>query len=157
MRALTLAGVAGAHGINSSLGNFEYGTVVGSIGGFLATAMFFLFAIASVAPGCFSTFIAANSFATMLPGIPRLTSTMVAVTLAAALAITGIAANLVSFFTIVGHRLDRSVALWPPITFSQAAAGPVLARVSTGQATEPGRRDLSSALFPSRSCHFPMS
>ena len=100
--ALTLAGVAGAHGINSSLGNFEYGTVVGSIGGFLATAMFFLFAIASVAPGCFSTFIAANSFGTMLPGIPRLTSTMVAVTLAAALSITGIAANLASFFTLVG-------------------------------------------------------
>ena len=100
--ALTLPGVAGAHEINSSLDNFEYGTVVGSIGGFLATAMFFLFAIASVAPGCFSTFIAANSFSTMLPGIPRLTSTMVAVTLGAVLAITGIAANVVSFFTIVG-------------------------------------------------------
>ena len=85
---------------DSSLGNFEYGTVVGSIGGFLATAMFFLFAIASVAPGCFSTFIAANSFGTILPGNPRLTPTMVAITPAAALAITGIAVNLVSFFTI---------------------------------------------------------
>ncbi len=100
--ALTLAGVAGAHGLSSSLADFQYGTAVGSIGGWLATIMFFLFAIASIAPGCFATFIAANSFGTMLPGIPRLTSTMVAVTLAAILSITGIAANLVSFFTFVG-------------------------------------------------------
>ena len=99
---LALAGVAGAHGLDSSLSDFQFGTAVSSIGGRLATGIFFLFAIASVAPGCFSTFIAANSFGTMLPGIPRLTSTMVAVTLAAILSITGVAANLVSFFTIVG-------------------------------------------------------
>ena len=99
---LALAGVAGAHGLDSSLSDFQFGTAVSFIGGRLATGIFFLFAIASVAPGCFPTFIAANSFGTMLPGIPRLTSTMVAVTLAAILSITGVAANLVSFFTIVG-------------------------------------------------------
>ena len=99
---LTLAGVAGAHGLKSGLPDFQFGTAVESIGGPLATGMFFLFAIACVAPGCFSTFIAANSFSTMLPAIPRMASTMVAVTLAAILSITGIAANLVGFFTIVG-------------------------------------------------------
>ncbi len=99
---LALAGVAGAHGLDSSIADYEFGTAVKLIGGMLATGMFLLFAIASVAPGCFSTFIAANSFGTMLPQIPRMTSTMVAVTLAAILSITGVAANLVGFFTIVG-------------------------------------------------------
>ena len=99
---LTLAGVAGAHGLTSGLPDFQFGTAIESIGGPLATGMFLLFAIASVAPGCFSSFIASNSFSTMLPAIPRMASTMVAVTLAAILSITGVAANLVGFFTIVG-------------------------------------------------------
>ncbi len=100
--ALTLGAVAGAHGLNASLPDLQYGTAVASVGGLLASVMFLLFAVASIAPGCFSTFIAANSFETMLPRIPRLTSTMIAVTLAAILSITGIAANLVGFFTVVG-------------------------------------------------------
>ena len=99
---LTLGAVAGAHGLNISLPDFQYGTAVASVGGLLASVMFLLFAVASIAPGCFSTFIAANSFETMLPRIPRLTSTMIAVTLAAILSITGIAANLIGFFTVVG-------------------------------------------------------
>lgn len=64
--------------------------------------MFFLFAAVSLVPTCFSSFIAANSFSTMLPRIPRSVSTLAAVTVSAGFAITGVANNLVGFFQIVG-------------------------------------------------------
>ena len=51
---------------------------------------------------CFSSFIAGNSLATMIPGVPRSTSTMVGAVIAAVLAITGLAANLIGLFTIIG-------------------------------------------------------
>jgi cytosine permease len=51
---------------------------------------------------CFSSFIAGNSLATMIPGVPRSTSTMVGAVIAALLAITGVAANLINLFTIIG-------------------------------------------------------
>jgi cytosine permease len=70
------------------------------VGG-LAPVMFFLFAAACLVPTCFSAFIAANSFSTMLPKISRTVSTLAAVTLSAILAITGVADNLVGFFSIV--------------------------------------------------------
>jgi cytosine permease len=64
--------------------------------------MFFLFAAASLVPTCFSTFIASNSFSTMFPRIPRGISTLVGVTVSVLLAISGLANNLVGFFSIVG-------------------------------------------------------
>jgi cytosine permease len=64
--------------------------------------MFFLFAIASIPPACFCSFIAGNSFSTMIPGVSRAASTLAGVTVAIALAVTGLAANLIGFFTIVG-------------------------------------------------------
>jgi len=99
---LPLLSVAGARALNPGLGSFGFDAVIGSIGGFLAVAMFFLFAIASIPPTCFCAFIASNSFSTMIPGVPRMASTMVAVTVALILAITGVAANLIVFFSIVG-------------------------------------------------------
>ncbi len=98
---LPLLSVAGAHGSNPAL-SFNYDSVIGSVGGFLATTMFFLFAVASVVPACFCAFIAGNSFSTMIPGVPRLSSTMVGVTIAIVLAITGYAANLAVVFSLVG-------------------------------------------------------
>lgn len=80
---------------------FTYSEVLGNIGT-LGTAMFFLFAIASVAPTCFCAFIAGNSFSTMIPAVPRMASTMAGVTVSIVLAITGVAADLIGFFTIVG-------------------------------------------------------
>jgi len=80
---------------------YAYTAAISGVKG-LASIMFFLFAAASVAPTCFCTFIAANSFATMLPKIPRGVSTTVGVTVGAILAITGVANNLVPFFQIVG-------------------------------------------------------
>jgi cytosine permease len=99
---LPILSVAGAHGLNPNLASFSYDAVIGSMGGFLAPAMFFLFAIASIVPACFCAFIAGNSFATMLPGVPRMGSTMAGVTIAMILAVTGMAADLIGFFSIVG-------------------------------------------------------
>jgi cytosine permease len=64
--------------------------------------MFFLFAIASIPATCFCAFIAGNSFATMIPGVPRVASTMAGAAVGIVLAVTGVAANLISFFTLVG-------------------------------------------------------
>ncbi len=99
--ALPLLSVAGANGLHPGTG-FTYDKVIGSIGGFGASAMFFLFAIASIVASCFCSFIAGNSFATMIPGVPRISSSMVAVTIGIILAITGVASNLISVFSIVG-------------------------------------------------------
>ena len=97
---LPLLSVAGAHGL-FGVQDFRFDSAIAQTGSFAAIA-FFLFAIASVAPMCFSSFIAGNSLATMIPGVPRTTSTMVGAVIAAILAITGLAANLVSLFTIIG-------------------------------------------------------
>jgi len=99
---LPLMSVAGARALHPELTGFGYDTVIGALGGFLAPAMFFLFAIASIAPACFCAFICGNSFATMFPRVPRMTSTLTGVTIAIVLAITGVAANLAGVFTIVG-------------------------------------------------------
>ncbi len=99
---LPLLAVIGAKGLNPSLESFQFDAVIGSIGGFLAIAMFALFALASVVPACFCAFIAGNSFSTMIPGVSRMASTMLGVTVAIVLAITGVAADLVGFFSIVG-------------------------------------------------------
>jgi cytosine permease len=97
---LPLLSVAGAQG-GFGAKDFHFDSAIAQTGGFAAIA-FFLFAIASVAPMCFSSFIAGNSLATMIPGVPRSTSTMVGAVIAAVLAITGLAANLVNLFTIIG-------------------------------------------------------
>jgi cytosine permease len=98
---LPLLSVAGYLGRTGGHSTFEYTGAIGSVGA-LAPMMFFLFVGASFAPNCFACFIAANSFATMLPRIPRNVSTLIGVTFSAALAATGVAQNLVGFFSIVG-------------------------------------------------------
>ncbi len=99
---LPLLSVAGAHGLDPGLESYAYDGVIASIGGFLGSSMFLLFALASIAPACFCAFIAGNSFSTMLPGVSRMASTMVGAGIAIALAISGVAENLVDFFVIVG-------------------------------------------------------
>ena len=99
---LPILSVAGARALNPAIQSYSYEAVISSLGGVLATAMFFLFAIASIGPACFCAFIAGNSFSTMIPGVKRMSSTMAGVTVAIVLAVTGVAADLISFFTIVG-------------------------------------------------------
>ncbi len=97
---LPLLSVAGAH-VLFGVQDFQFDSAIAQTGSFAAIA-FFLFAVASIAPMCFSSFIAGNSLATMIPGVPRSTSTMVGAAIAAVLAFTGAAGNLVSLFTIIG-------------------------------------------------------
>jgi cytosine permease len=100
---LPLLSVAGARVLfNLGPDRLGYGDVIGAIGGPLATSMFFLFAIASIPAACVCAFIAGNSFSTMIPGVPRASSTLVGVTIAIVLAVTGVAQDLIGFFTIVG-------------------------------------------------------
>jgi cytosine permease len=96
---LPILAVAGYLG-NGGQG-YDYSAAIASVGA-LAPIMFFLFAAASLVPTCFSSFIASNSFSTMLPKIPRAASTLAALTLSVILAVTGVASNLVGFFSIVG-------------------------------------------------------
>ncbi|MBN9614986.1 MAG: cytosine permease [Acidobacteriales bacterium 59-55] len=96
---LPILAVAGYLG-NGGQG-YDYSAAIASIGA-LAPIMFFLFAAASLVPSCFSSFIASNSFSTMLPKVPRTVSTLAALTLSVILAVTGVASNLVGFFSIVG-------------------------------------------------------
>jgi cytosine permease len=97
---LSVAGYLGrTPGIH--IANYDYMLAISSVGA-LAPVMFFLFAAASIVPSCFSSFIASNSFNTMLPRIPRMVSTFAALTVSALLAVTGVADNLVGFFGIVG-------------------------------------------------------
>ena len=80
---------------------YAFTAAISAISG-AARVMFFLFAAASVAPTCFCTFIASNSFGTMLPKIPKTVSTLIGVTIGMILAVTHVAENLVGFFVIVG-------------------------------------------------------
>ncbi len=98
---LPILSVAGYIGRHAGAPNYDYAAAITAVGA-LAPIVFFLFAIASVVPTCFCTFIASNSFGTMLPKIPKSLSTIVGVTIGAALAITGVASHLIGFFTIVG-------------------------------------------------------
>lgn len=100
---LPLISIAGAHGLNLvGPDKWDYADVVQAVGGPLGSAMFFLFAIASIPASCFCSFIAGNSFSTMIPGVPRITSSMVGAVVGIILAVTGVAANLIGFFNIVG-------------------------------------------------------
>lgn len=99
---LPLLSVAGAHGLHPGLTGWNYDDVIQTIGGPVAVAMFFLFAIASIPATCFCAFIAGNSFSTMIPGVSRVASTMAGAAVGIVLAVTGVAANLISFFNIVG-------------------------------------------------------
>jgi cytosine permease len=94
--------VAGAHGLDPTLTSFSYDAVIARQGGFLAPAMFFLFTLASIPAATVCAFIAGNSFSTMIPSVSRMGSTMAGCTVAIALAITGVAADLIGFFSIVG-------------------------------------------------------
>ncbi len=97
---LPLLSVAGAHVLYGAH-DYHFDSAIAQTGSF-AGIVFFLFAVASIAPMCFSSFIAGNSLATMIPGVARPTSTMVGAVISAILAITGAAANLVGLFTIIG-------------------------------------------------------
>jgi cytosine permease len=97
---LPILSVAGFLGRGAGTQSYDYTDTIASVGT-LASLMFFLFAAASLVPTCFSSFIGANSFSTMLPRIPRSLAAFSAQTVSVLLAVTGMADNLVGFFGLV--------------------------------------------------------
>jgi cytosine permease len=98
---LPLISMAGAHATNAGLG-WKYEDVITASGGAVASAMFLLFAVASIPSTCFCAFIAGNSLNTMIPSVPRVASTMCGAAIGIILAVTGVAGNLISFFGLIG-------------------------------------------------------
>jgi cytosine permease len=99
---LPLIAIAGAHAANPTMTSFSFDSVISAQGGALAKSMFILFAIASFAPACFSTFIAANSIGTMFPKTNKVVMVSIGGVIAIILAATGWALNLVGVFSIIG-------------------------------------------------------
>jgi cytosine permease len=94
--------VAGAHGIEPGLSDFSYSGVLDIVNPRLASVMFLLFAISSMPPAGFSAYVMGNSLSTMIPSIPRLTWGLIGATIALALALSGLAGQLESFFGLIG-------------------------------------------------------
>ena len=108
---MTIAGAMGKNpelAVNAKMGTGGvdvFGAFIGSIGevgGIVAKVMFWVFVLACVCPTGFCAFLAANSFSTMFPKLPRVGMTMVAGAVGVVLAATGVANNLVGFFLIIG-------------------------------------------------------
>ncbi|HOL96580.1 MAG TPA: amino acid permease [bacterium] len=101
---LPMIAIAGIMGANPELAKADnawtFSQAVGQMAG--GRLMFLLFAIASMAPACFCSFIIANSFSTMIPSISRMAWTMGGATIGIILAVTGVAQNLPPFFTFIG-------------------------------------------------------
>ncbi|NLW83369.1 MAG: cytosine permease [Phycisphaerae bacterium] len=74
---------------------------IGEVGG-LSKIMFWVFVIACICPTGFCAFLAANSFSTMFPKLPRVGMTMAAGIVGVILAATGVANNLAGFFGLIG-------------------------------------------------------
>lgn len=111
---LPLIAIAGANGADPALKSFVFDTVIEAQGGFLAKSMFILFAIASFAPACFSSFIAANSFGTMFPKVNKMAMVFVGAIVSIVLGATGVAFNLGAVFQLIG-------ASFGPVCGSMAA------------------------------------
>jgi len=99
---LPLIAIAGAKAANPEIKGYLFSEVISQQGGFIATSMFILFAIASFAPVCFSAFIASNSIGTMFPKANKMAMVLAGSVVAIILAVTGVALNLVGVFTIIG-------------------------------------------------------
>jgi cytosine permease len=67
-----------------------------------AGVIMFLLAIAAFPPACFSSFIAANSFKTTLPGVNPFISVGIGAAVSILLAVTGLAGKAIIVFVIIG-------------------------------------------------------
>jgi cytosine permease len=99
---LPLIAVAGAHAKDPTMTSFTFDAVIRQQGGFLSKIMFILFAVASFAPACFSSFIAANSIGTMFPKANKAMAVSIGGVVAIILAATGWALQIVEMFKIIG-------------------------------------------------------
>ncbi|MBN2326580.1 MAG: cytosine permease [Candidatus Omnitrophica bacterium] len=101
---LPMLAIAGAMGGNPELAQADkawtFSQAIGQLAG--GQVMFLLFAVASMAPACFCSFIFTNSFSTMIPQVPRAFWGMLGATVGILLAVTGIAEDLQKFFSFIG-------------------------------------------------------
>jgi cytosine permease len=100
---LALFTVAGALGKDPNMPALGYGAALGTLSPTISKIMLILFAIGSMAPACFCSFIIGNSLSTML-GSPktRVPLTMGGATIGIILAVTGVSANLAPYFGLIG-------------------------------------------------------
>jgi cytosine permease len=97
---LPLIAAAGAHGANPKLEGYTFDVIIGQQTG--AKLMFALFAIASFAPACFSTFIAGNSIGTMFPTVSKAVMVIIGAIVSIIIAVMGWAFNLGGVFGLIG-------------------------------------------------------
>jgi len=97
---LPLIAIAGAHAAHPEMDSFTFDSVIKVH--FLSKVMFILFAVASFAPACFSSFIAGNSIGTMFPTANKTVMVLIGAVVAIILAATGWALNLARVFGIIG-------------------------------------------------------
>jgi cytosine permease len=100
---LAMLTVAGAHGKNPAMTSWAYGDALEALSPIGGKVMLILFAIGSMAPACFCSFIIGNSLSTML-GNPnsRVPITLAGATIGIILAVTGVSANLAPYFGLIG-------------------------------------------------------
>ena len=73
-----------------------------AVGGKAAGIFMYLLALAAFPPACFSSFIAANSFKTTLPKVNPFVSVGIGAAVAALLAISGVAGQVIDMFSLIG-------------------------------------------------------
>lgn len=95
--------IAGAIGNDPTIATSDdvFGNAIAQVGS-LSKIIAWIFVIACICPTGFCAFLAANSFSTMFPKLPRTGMTLGAGAVGVVLAATGIAANLIGFFLIIG-------------------------------------------------------
>ncbi len=100
---LAMIAVAGAHGKSPDLVSLTYSDALPVINPTLGKIMLILFAIGSVAPACFCSFIIGNSLSTILGSEKtRVPLTLAGATVGIVLAALGVAGNLEAFFGLIG-------------------------------------------------------
>ncbi|MHC4844250.1 MAG: cytosine permease [Planctomycetota bacterium] len=100
---LTIAGAMGKNPQIATMSGFEpFIASINEVGGIVSKLMFWVFVIACICPTGFCAFLAANSFSTMFPKLPRMGLNLGAGVVGVVLAATGVANNLVGFFLIIG-------------------------------------------------------
>jgi cytosine permease len=109
---LTVAGALGrlpaAPGLTSAagIGNFSVRVaLILGIGGNLASLMYLLFGLSSLAPPCFSAHIFGHRFAAAWPRISRIRWTLLGTLAAYPLIITGLGLHLEGIFTVLGAAM----------------------------------------------------
>jgi len=100
---LAMIAVAGAHGKDPTLVSLKFRDALPVLNPTLGKIMLILFAIGSIAPACFCSFIIGNSLSTMLGSEKtRIPLTLGGATIGIVLAALGVAGNLGAFFTLIG-------------------------------------------------------